>query len=230
MQAEKLKKSQIFMLYLMIFLAVVFVIGLIVAMLLYKDYSFVNNYISTLGIRFDHVNDDGELVKGAKYPEILNYTFYFCGSLLIPFFPAAASVLREKNVLSTLLFSLTAISGVFIGPMLIGVGIYDVASDLVLHIVYATNVMFAIGVTSILWGLSILALSRESPYKQQTRWQTDLVFVVFILFVSFTQVYGIPDLPLLRDIPSPLYQKMVPISFIPYFSMVGWRLLKILKS
>ena len=230
MEEGKLRKFQIIAIWAMIANAFVFLIGLVTEIIFYPGYRFTEDFISQLGIRFDTTGPSGEVIVGAVHPEIMNITFFLTGILFIPFFPAIASILREKNVVNSIFFALVALSGLTLGPLLFLVGVWDVASDFDLHVDVATNLMLMIGVTSILWALAIITLSKDSFYKKSKIWLVDLVMIALILFVSWVLVFGKPDLPVLRDMSYPLYQKLVPITFIPYFSIVAYRVLNNIKQ
>lgn len=225
MEEGKINKFQLIAIWAMIANAFVFIIGLVIAIIFYPGYSFTEQFISQLGIRFDTIGPYGDIIVGALHPEIMNVTFFLSGILFIPFFPAVASILREKNIINSISFGLVALSGITLGPLLFMVGVWDVASEFDLHVEVATNLMLMIGVTSILWAIAIISLSKNSSYKQSKIWLMDLVMIALILFVSWVLVFGKPDLPILRDINYPLYQKLVPITFISYFSLVAYRIL-----
>ncbi len=229
MEDGKINKLQLVFLWAMIANAFVFIIGLVTAIIFYPGYQFTEQFISQLGIRFDTVNPYGDVIVGALHPEIMNITFFLSGILIIPFFPAVASILRDKNIMNSIFFGLVALSGLTLGPLLFLVGVWDVASDFDLHVDVATNLMLMIGVTSILWAFAIITLSKNSFYKNSKIWLIDFLIIALILFVSWVLVFGKPDLPILRDISYPLYQKLVPITFIPYFSLVAYRILRNLK-
>jgi hypothetical protein len=230
MEEGKIRKFQLIAIWAMIANAFVFLIGLVTAIIFYPGYSFTEQFISQLGIRFDTISPYGDIIVGAQNPEIMNITFYLTGILFIPFFPAVASILREKKINNSIFFGLVALTGITLGPLLFLVGVWDVASEFDLHVQVATNLMFMIGVTSILWAFAIISLSKNSFYKKSKIWLMDLVMIALILFVSWVLVYGKPNLPVLRDISYPLYQKLVPITFILYFSIVAYRILGHLKG
>lgn len=210
--------------------AMVFVIGNTIAIILYPDYSFSGNYFSDLGIRSDiYVISLDTIAYAAPHPEIFNVTLYICGFFIIPFFPAATSIVKNKEGGNTLLI-LCAISGITIGPLLIGVGIYDVSSNYDAHVDFATNLMFMIGVTSLLWAIGITSLDKDAPYKQFKTWLLDPFFVIFIMCVAWILVWGRPDVIPLNRISYQIYQKLVALSFIPYYSLVGLRLHRILQN
>ncbi|MHA2030310.1 MAG: DUF998 domain-containing protein [Candidatus Kariarchaeaceae archaeon] len=215
--------------YSMFISAIVFAIGNAIAMILYPDYSFSSNYFSDLGIRRDiYVTSLDTMAYAPPHPEIFNITLYICGFFIIPFFPAATSIVKNNEGRNTLLI-LCALSGVSIGPLLIGVGIYDVASNFDAHVDFATNLMFMIGVTSLLWAMAITSLDKDASYKQFKTWILDPFFVIFIMFVAWILVWGRPDIIPFNKVSYQIYQKLVALSFIPYYSLVGLRLYKILN-
>lgn len=210
--------------------AITFALGNIIAIILYPNYSFSGNSFSDLGIRQDtFFPETNAFVSAAPYPEIFNVTLYICGLLIIPFFIAAYSVLKDNNN-NNIFLLISGITGLSIGPLLIGVGVYDMAKDLDAHGDFATTLMMMIGFTSLFWALGVVFLGRESEYKQFRTWYLDPLFAFFIMFVTWVLVWGKPNVILLKNISFQVYQKMVALSFIPYYSIVGLRLLKIIKN
>ena len=57
------------------FLAIaVYIIGTTAAMLAYPDYSFMNQFLSELGVRINYYSSEGWTMIKAPYPEIFNVT------------------------------------------------------------------------------------------------------------------------------------------------------------
>ncbi|MHA2255862.1 MAG: hypothetical protein ACXAAM_07310, partial [Candidatus Heimdallarchaeaceae archaeon] len=65
----------------------VFIIGTTISMLVYPNYSFMEQFLSELGTRVSISFEGGELTK-ALYPEIFNVSLIITGVFLLPFFPS----------------------------------------------------------------------------------------------------------------------------------------------
>lgn len=222
----KYKMYSIYSLYIGI---AVFLIGSTVAILTYPNYSMSGNYFSDAGLRIDTVSEDRGLVEAHPYPEIFNVTLYILSIFLLPFTILISSFFTKSED-SKYLFRLATIPGIFISIGLVGVGIWDWGNDLDTHGDAARLAMGSIGALFILWTLGVMTLPSDSAYKQFKSWKLDPFVTFLIIFFTYTQVWGIPKIPLIEDVPSQVYQKLVPYTTIPYLSFVGYRLMKILNN
>lgn len=209
---DKYKKYSIYSLYIGI---AVFLIGSTIAILTYPNYSMSDNYFSDTGLRIDYLTEDRGVIEAHPNPEVFNVTLYILGIFLLPL-TLLISTFFTKQEDSKHLFSLATLPGVMISPSLIAVGIWDFGNDFDKHLLAARLTMGSIGLFFILWTLGVIFLQDDVKYKEFKSWKLDPIITLLIVFFTYTQVWGVPGIPLIKDVPGQVYQKLVPYTTIPY--------------
>jgi len=223
------RKYQMYSIYSIYIGIAIFLIGSTIAILTYPDYSMTDNYFSDTGLRIDYLTEDRGKVKAHPYPEIFNVTLYLLAIFLLPFTLLISTFFSREDD-NKYFFTLATIPGAMISPTLIGVGIWDFGNDFNAHLLAARLTMGSIGLFFLLWTLGVINLPAPSKYKQFKSWKFDPIITILIMFFTYTQVWGIPGIPLIREVPGQVYQKLVPYTTIPYLSFVAYRLKKILDK
>jgi hypothetical membrane protein len=223
---------------------IIFLAGTIAAILLYHTpnggYQFFDQFFSELGVRHDYVAELSDGGTEQRYapsnPEIFNVTLFAAGFLMIPFFMFTYRQMRNSNRFSNFLLVLATLSGVAAGPMLIGVGIFDLSYPANVfwqeHGFWSASLYLLITITSILWFVMLLT-SSNLPYRT-TKWiWLDYLFLLVLTVITvlnFTDGFGvlnISDIPYLQEYPIETYQKLIAYLFFIYYGLVvGTRLTK----
>ncbi len=223
---------------------IIFLLGTVMAIILYHTpkggYDFFNQFFSELGVRKDYLEvfPDGtsEIRYAPPYPDLFNFTLVLTGVLMIPFFAFSFRQMRNESTLSTGALWLAIIMGVLAGPMLIGVGLFDLSYPVTAfwqeHGFWVANLYLLITGISILWFFMLLT-ARNLPYKT-TRWIWVDYFLLFLLalFTIVNLLDGlklvlVKNIPGLNVFPVETYQKLIAYLFFGYFGLVvGVRLTK----
>jgi hypothetical membrane protein len=208
-----------------------FIVGTTIAMLVYPDYSFLEQFFSELGIREDITFPEGGSLEKVQYPEIFNVSLILSGIFLIPFFPALMIAIEPKGIINKILTSLTALSGVTGSMFLLCVGVFDAGKFIDPHIVAALGLYYTIIITCLLWGVSVLFLNRDSPYKKSKLWIIDpfASAVGILIGVINTGFLGIYEW-FVGILTMAFYQKALAYVFIIFFGYVAIRLMFILNK
>lgn len=223
---------------------IIFFIGTITAIFLYEtpngSYDFFNQFFSELGVRTDYVetltNGTQEQRYAPPYPNIFNFTLVLTGILMVPFFAFSFRQMRNESKFSTNVLWISILFGVLTGPMLIGVGLFDLSYPANQiwqeHGFWVANLYLFITAASILWFFMLLR-ARNLPYKT-TRWIW-VDYVLLFLLTLFTlanladglKLWLVKDMPILNTLPVETYQKLIAYLFFTYFGLVvGVRLTK----
>lgn len=208
---------------------VIFLVGSTIAILTHPNYSMTDNWFSDTGLRVEYNSGERGIIDPHPYPEIFNVTLYLTAIFIFPFLAIVNTMIDTKGKERFLFYS-ASIAGVFVSPSLISVGIWDYGTDDGAHELAARLTMGCIGLFFILWTAGVISLNPDSPYKQINSWKLDPFVTVLIVFFAFTQVWGVPNIPLIEDVAPQIYQKLVPYTTIPYLSFVAYRLNKILSD
>lgn len=229
-----------------IFLAgLIFIGGTILAIILYHtpngSYQFIHQFFSELGLRHDYTatlhDSTTEIRYAPLHPDIFNITLYMTGFLVMPFFLFSYRQMRNNNRVSNLLLLLATFGGFMGGPVLIGVGIFDisVSGDAFWksHTFWVGWLYGLITLTSIMW-YAMLLTSNNLPYRDKTKWiWLDYTFLIVLVFLTLLNMadgvdFIIADnIPLINSFPIEFYQKLIAyIYFIYYGLIVGGRLSK----
>ena len=209
----------------------IFIVGTTIAILVYPDYSFLEQFFSELGVREDITFPEGGSLERVQYPEIFNVSLILAGIFLFPFFPALMIGIKPKGKINKMLTSLTALSGATGSMFLVCVGIFDAGRFIDPHIVAALGLYYTIIITCLLWGISVLFLNKDSPYKKSKLWIIDpFASVVGILIgIINTGFLGINEW-FVGTLTMAFYQKALAYVFIVFFGYVAVRLMIILSK
>ena len=223
---------------------IIFLLGTFTAIALYKTpnggYDFFNQFFSELGVRKDYVEilSDGTTERryAPPYPDLFNFTLVLTGILMIPFFAFSFRQMRNESDFSTGALWLSIVMGILAGPMLIGVGLFDLSYPSTTfwqeHGFWVANLYLLITGISILW-FFMLVKARNLPYKT-TKWIWVDYFLLFFLgiftlvnLIDGLKIYLVKDIPLMNIYPVETYQKLIAYLFFIYFGLVvGVRLTK----
>ncbi len=214
------------------FLAIfAYLIGTTVAMLTYPDYSFMNQFLSDLGVRIDFASSEGWSIIKAPYPEIFNVSLILTGVFFIPFFISTYFILKPKKILRKIIQIIVSLSGVVSGGFLICVGIFDAGTFIDQHIISALGVYYCLIISCLLWGIGVLSLSKENYYKKTKLWIVDPIasFVGILIGVINTGLFNLDEVFVGR-LSMAFYQKMLAYVFILLFGYVTVRLFLIIRT
>ena len=217
----------------------IFIAGTMLAVFLYQTpkggYEFFNQYFSELGIRGDYFVDDGQRYAPDN-PEIFNVALFAAGTLMVPFFMFTYRQMRNRNRVSNFFLLIASIGGVIAGPMLIGVGLFDLSfvSDIFWqdHTFWTGWLYILLTVTSICWFFMLL-MSKDLPYRT-TKWiLVDYLFLLILIVLTIVNITDginilkVADIPLLNMNSVETYQKLIAYFFFLYYGLiVGVRLTK----
>ena len=220
------EKLVLFSIYSAFLAVVVFLIGTTTAMLYYPDYSFLNQFISELGIRAE----TGSL-QAALYPEIFYVTAMLTAILLLPLFPAMYFILELKGIIRRILQIIISLSGIAAAVFLFLVGVFDAGLFLEPHVFVALGLYYCIIIICLLWGVAILALNKDSPYKRSKLWIVDPIVSVTGIIVGMINagLFGLNDI-FTSFLPMAFYQKLLAYIFMVFFGYVAIRMTIILKK
>ena len=212
----------------------IFVIGTSIAMIVFTNYSFTNDYFSELGIRGDPSQGCPCGISNlsvAEYPEIFNITIILTGIFLLPFFPIMFLILNPKGAYRKLLPILVVVSGISTSLFLSFVGVFDAGYFYDEHTFTTYGLYYCIIVTCLAWGLSILFLNKDSPYKQSRLWIIDPLVSLAGLFIGVinARIFGLSDI-FTQFLPITFYQKLLAYLFMIFFGFVSIRSIMIKKS
>ncbi|MFW9851902.1 MAG: DUF998 domain-containing protein [Candidatus Thorarchaeota archaeon] len=210
---------------------VIFIVGTTIAMIVYPDYSFLEQFFSELGVREDIAFPEGGSLTKVEYPEIFNVSLIVAGIFLLPFFPALMIAIEPKGKISKILTSLTALSGLTGFGFLVCVGIFDAGKFIDQHIVAALGLYYSIIITCLLWGVSVLFLNKDSPYKKSKLWIIDpfASAVGVLIGIINTGFLGIHEW-FIGKLTMAFYQKTLAYVFIVFFGFVAIRIIFIIKK
>ncbi len=205
----------------------IFIIGNILAISFYGDYQFFNQFLSELGARANTIGENGEKWSKARYPEIFNISMYITATFMIPFFiyyPSNFRSLKKKIVIPIL----ASISGVISSVFLFMVGVYDMGLYLEIHSKLALRLYLSIMITIFLFGISLVLLPKNDEYKIRYSLKIDMLFILItIIITGGNYVQKVPEF--LNNIPNATFQKIIPYIYLPYLTLYGTRILKLLK-
>ena len=210
---------------------VVYIIGTTAAMLAYPDYSFMNQFLSELGVRINYYSSEGWTMIKAPYPEIFNVTLILNGILFIPFFFSTFFILKPSTILSKFSQVIVSLSGLVTGGFLICVGIFDAGIFIDQHVTSALGLYYCLIVTSLLWGIGVLLLNRGNVYKKTKLWIIDPIasLIGILIGVINTGLFNLDEI-FIGKLSMAFYQKMLGYVFILLFGYVSVRLLLILNK
>jgi len=212
----------------------IFVIGTSIAMIAYPSYSFSNDFFSELGIRGNPSQGCPcgiSSLSVAEYPEIFNVTVILAGIFLLPFFPILFLILDPKGIYRQLIPILVVTSGISTSFFLSFVGVFDAGYFYNEHTFATYGLYYSIIVTCLAWGLAVLFLSKDSPYKQSKLWIIDPLISLAGIFIGVinTNLFGVSDI-FTQFLPITLYQKLLAYLFMMFFGFVAIRFIMIQKS
>ncbi len=208
----------------------VFVVGSTTAMIMERKYKFDKQFLSDLGIRYTTVGAGAKLAS-AHFPEVFNITLIVTGLLISPFFFGVYKTLKPEKKYQKFFFIGTSIMGVFSGISLALVGVFDLGYFYYAHMLVAGLFYVGAMITALSWGIGVLLLDKNSPYKQSKIWIIDPIMSVFILFVglinstlgqAFPEIFGF--------ISMPLYQKIYVYVIFVLMSVIIIRFFLLLKK
>ncbi|NPD90155.1 MAG: DUF998 domain-containing protein [Asgard group archaeon] len=210
---------------------VIFAVGTTIAMLVYPDYSFMEQFLSELGVRVTAFFSSGETLIRAPHPEIFNISLIFAGVFLLLFFPSIYSILKPKGYFRKSIQFLIMLSGLTTSCFIICVGIFDAGMFLEPHVISALGLYYCMIITSLLWGIGVISLEKESPYKQSKIWLIDPIASVLAMLIGMinTGLFNLHEF-FVQKLTMAFYQKMLAYVFIIVFGYVAIRLLFIIKS
>jgi hypothetical membrane protein len=225
---ERIQKLGVFSAFIAI---AVFLIGTTIAMLVYPNYSFMEQFLSELGTRISVTFESGGSLVKAPYPEIFNVSLIVTGLFLLPFFPFIYVILKPKGLIRKIVQFIVMLSGLTTSLFLIGVGIFDAGMFLGPHIVSALGLYYCTIITSLLWGIGILSLEKESPYKKSKLWIIDPLASLIAMLVGIinTGLFNIHEF-FVQTLTMAFYQKLLGYVFAIVFGFVSVRLFFILRS
>ena len=212
--------------------AAIFLIGTTVAVLLYPGYDFFGQMISELGIRKDvWIESSGVWLVEALHPEVLNVTLILTGLLIFPLFPSLYFFFNPEKMWRKFLLILISIGGIVGGTFLSLVGVFDAGMFLYPHIVVALGCYFAITAVYILWGIMVITLDKDSPYKKSKLWIVDPILCLLGIFIGVVNT-GLFDLIIYVGGWQVLafYQKSLAYLFVLLFLFVGIRITYIIRK
>ncbi len=223
---------------------VIFLFGTFLAILLYETpngkYDFFKQFFSELGVRRDYIEvfSDGTTEKryAPPHPDIFNFTLVLSGILMIPFFTFSFRQMRNESLFSTIVLWIAIVGGVLTGPMLIGVGIFDLSFPVQYfwqeHGFWVALLYILITIVCILWYI-MLIFARDLPYKKtKLIWVDYVLLFLLALFTIINLLDGFKlvktsNIPVLNAFPIQTYQKLIAYLFFGYFGLVvGVRLTK----
>lgn len=212
--------------------AAVFLIGTTIAVFLYPNYDFLRQMISELGIRQDvWIQTSSEWLVEAAHPEALNVTLIITGMLFYPFFPSLYFFFNPRKLWRKILTILISIGGIVGGTFLSLVGVFDAGMFLYPHVVVAMGCYFAITVVYLLWGIMVITLDQESPYKKSKLWVVDPILCLLGLFIGIVNT-GLFDL--INYVGGwktlAFYQKSLAYLFVILFLFVGIRITHMVRK
>ncbi len=208
----------------------VFVIGSTTAMIMEHRYKFDKQFLSELGIRHTTTGEGAKLTS-ALFPEVFNITLIITGILISPFFIGVYKTLKPEKTIQKIFFIGTSVMGTFTGITLALVGVFDLGYFYYAHMTVAG--LFSIGAisTGLLWGIGVLTLKKDSPYKQSKVWIIDpiislLILGVGLIYSTFGQAY--PEI--FGFISIPLYQKLFVYVIFVLMIVIIIRFFSLLKK
>jgi hypothetical membrane protein len=210
---------------------IIFLVGTTLAMLFYPEYDFMNQMLSELGIRvavfFPQVGE----VNAAPFPEIFNVTLMLTSICLLPFLPVSYFMLKPKRTIRKTLQIIISLGGVAVATLLFLVGVFDVGTFSILHIGVALCLYFCFIGIWLLWGIAILALNKDSPYKQSKLWIVDPIVSFMGIFVGVINagLFGLYEV-FTVFLPYAFYQKLLVYLFLGFFGYVAIRFVLIQKT
>ncbi|MCG3221722.1 MAG: DUF998 domain-containing protein [Candidatus Heimdallarchaeota archaeon] len=209
----------------------VFVIGTTISMLVYPNYSFMEQYFSELGTRVTAIFSSGETLIRAPHPEIFNVSLIITGLFLLPFFPSIYLILKPKDYIRKIIQLLIMLSGVATSTFLVGVGIFDAGMFLESHVVSALGLYYCMIITSLLWGVGVLSLEKESPYKRTKLWVIDPIASLIAIMIGIINT-GLFDLYTIFEgkLSMAFFQKTLAYVFILVFGYIAVRLFYIIRN
>ena len=222
----------------------IFIVGTVLAMVWYQTpkggYQFFDQFFSELGLRNNYtaILDNGgtEFRYAPQNPELFNISLFAAGTLMMFFFAFSFRQMRNANRPSTFFLLIASLSGIAAGPMLIGVGLFDLGypGDVFWqeHGFWTGFLYIFITVTSICWFIMLLS-SRDLPYRK-TKWILfDYLFLLVLVFLTIINLLDGMDLVFVKDIAYlntysvETYQKSIAYLFFLYYGLiVGVRLTK----
>ena len=214
------------------FLAIaVYIVGTTAAMLAYPDYSFMNQFLSELGVRINFYSSEGWTMIKAPYPEIFNVTLILNGVLFIPFFSSTYFILKPKRIISKITQIVVSVSGLVTGGFLICAGIFDAGTFIDQHVTAALGLYYCLIITSLLWGLGVLTLNKDNIYKKSKLWIIDPIasLIGISIGVINTGLFNLDEV-FIGKLSMAFYQKMLGYVFILLFGYVAIRLFLILRK
>jgi hypothetical membrane protein len=208
-----------------------FLIGTTIAMLVYPDYSFMEQFLSELGTRVSVTFESGGSLVKAPHPEVFNVSLIITGLFLLPFFPSIFVLLKPKGKIRKIVQFIVMLSGLTTSLFLIGVGIFDAGMFLDSHIVSALGLYYCTIITSLMWGIGVLSLEKESPYKQSKIWLIDPIasLIAMLIGIINTGLFNLNEF-FVQTLSMAFYQKMLGYIFILVFGYVAVRLLFIFRN
>ena len=214
------------------FLAIaVFIIGTTISMLVYPNYSFMEQFLSELGTRVSISFESGGSLTKAPYPEIFNVSLIITGVFLLPFFPSMFLILKPRGFVRKSIQFLIMLSGLTTCFFIIGVGIFDAGMFIDPHVVSALGLYYCMIITSLLWGIGVISLEKDSPYKQSKLWLIDpfASLIAMLIGIINTGLFNFHEF-FVQTLSMAFYQKMLGYVFILVFGYVAVRLFFIIRN
>ncbi len=225
---EKLVKYSVYSAFVAV---TIFMIGTTLAMIVFPDYNFLSQFLSELGVREAAIYPYVGEVIATPYAEIFNVSLMLTAVFLVPFFPASYFILKPDGTIRKILQIFISMIGVVAGFFLFFVGVFDVGFFPDSHIVSALGLYYCIILICFLWGIAIIALNKDSPYKTSKLWIIDPFVSLAGILVGVINIGSFGLYEFFTDLlPMAFYQKILAYLFITFFGYVALRFAILLKK
>lgn len=205
---------------------IVFIVGTTAAMIAYPDYRFFTQYFSELGINEEIVPNEEYVIPKISHSDIFNISLILTGILLIPFFPSAYLALQPEGKLPKTFLLFVIISGIMTSLFMFGIAVFDARNFLHKHIMAAVGLYYCLMATCFMWGMGILFLDGNSPYKQSKMWIIDPIACASGIAIGLINTRAIRLHRLFLDkFTYAFCQKILVYGFIFFLGYMGIRLM-----
>ena len=209
----------------------VFIVGSTTAIILEQKYNFNKQFLSELGVRYTPSSSADSTLRRALFPEVFNITLIVTGLLISPFFIGVYITLKPEKLIQKIFFLGTAVVGIFSGITLSLVGVFDLGYFYYAHMIVTGLFYMGAMVTSLLWGLGVIFLSKDSPYKMSKIWKIEPLTVSIIVglgLITSTFAQSYPEI--FGFITLALYQKIFVYALFALMTLIIIRFFRLLKK
>ena len=160
---------------------------------------------------------------------MFNISLFAAGTLMVLFFMFTYRQMRNSNRPSNFFLLIASLSGIATGPMLIGVGLFDLGYPAETfwqeHGFWTGLLYILITVTSLCWFIMLL-IARDLPYRT-TKWiLVDYLFLLLLAFLTIINladgldISHVKDIAYLNTYSIQAYQKVIAYLFFLYYGLL----------